>query len=46
MKARDLKASDDRYQTFLTLSGTGIARFQVDPAVELNASEDQQVGAG
>jgi PAS domain S-box-containing protein len=41
--AGGLPASDDRYRTFLALSGTGIARFQMDPPVETTASEDQQV---
>jgi PAS domain S-box-containing protein len=36
-------AGDDRYRTFLALSGEGIARFELDEALDATAPEDEQV---
>jgi PAS domain S-box-containing protein len=41
--ARPAMPSNDRYRTFLALSGTGIARFQMDPPVDVTGPVDQQV---
>ncbi|HEY6551757.1 MAG TPA: PAS domain S-box protein, partial [Vicinamibacteria bacterium] len=35
--------SDDRYRHFLGLSGSGIARFVLDPPVDIGAPEGEQV---
>src|SRR5215471_944062 len=39
----DARGADDRYHTLLSLSGDGVARFEVDPPLAVGAPEDQQV---
>jgi hypothetical protein len=37
------RQGNDRYNTFLSLSGDGVARFELRPALPVNAPEDEQV---
>lgn len=39
--ARD--AEDARYHTFLSLSGDGVARFELEPPLAVDADEEAQV---
>jgi PAS domain S-box-containing protein len=43
MSGKVQSASDARYFTFLSLSGDGIARFELDPPISMGASEDEQL---
>ncbi|PYQ17796.1 MAG: hypothetical protein DMF79_16630, partial [Acidobacteria bacterium] len=38
-----LEAWTDRYRSFLALTGDGIARFELDPAIRVDDPEDEQV---
>jgi PAS domain S-box-containing protein len=39
----DARSASDRYHTFLSLSGDGVARFEVAPPLETDAPEDDQL---
>jgi PAS domain-containing protein len=39
----DARSASDRYQTFLSLSGDGVARFAVVPPLAIDAPEDDQL---
>ncbi len=41
--APPLEAWTDRYRTFLALTGDGIARFELDPPLRVDAPEEEQV---
>ncbi|HEY6547846.1 MAG TPA: PAS domain-containing protein, partial [Vicinamibacteria bacterium] len=42
-RAGGVLGADARYSTFLSLSGDGIARFEIDPPMRVAASEAEQV---
>jgi len=41
--ADDVRDASHRYYTFLSLSGDGVARMQIDPPLRTSAPEDEQV---
>ena len=40
---RNLKESDERYRAFIANSSEAIWRFEVDPPIPVNLSEDEQL---
>ena len=42
-RSDDVRHGSDRYSTFLSLSGDGVARFELRPPLPVNAPEEEQV---
>jgi PAS domain S-box-containing protein len=42
-RSQHARDGNDRYSTFLSLSGDGVARFEVDPPLAVGAPEEDQV---